>query len=303
MQVFYCDHFELPIPQGHRFPIDKYQLVREKVVEQLGERVKLRVAPAATRQQLCRPHTEGYVDRVFAGQLSDLEQKRIGFPWSPKMVERSRRSTGATVGAAVAALSDGISAHLSGGTHHAFADEGQGYCVFNDVAVATLELVENYKVPNAIVIDLDVHQGNGTASLFENDRRLFTFSMHGDRNYPFRKQSGDLDIPLPDGMDDNHYLAALDHALQAQISLGEFAFAFYIAGADPHEGDRLGRLKLTCAGLEWRDRMVISRLRQAGIPTVIVMGGGYGDPAVVAQIHATTVRTAVEAYEAGRRSE
>ena len=299
MYVYYCDHFELPLPAGHRFPICKYQLAREKVDARFGERILLRVADAASREQLIRIHHESYVARVFEGKLTDLEQKRIGFPWSAKMVNRSRRSTGATIAAANRAWLDGIAAHLSGGTHHAFAGEGQGYCVFNDIAVATMDLISQAKGRAGVVVDLDVHQGNGTAAIFENDARLFTFSMHGDRNYPFRKTCGDLDVPLPDGTTDDQYLSKLEENLKL-ISWQAFDFAFYIAGADPHEADRLGRLKLSQKGLRERDSMVIGRLRAEGLPTTVVMGGGYGDENCVAEIHANTIGVALEHFGRGR---
>lgn len=296
MYVFYCDHFELPLPPGHRFPIGKYQLARERVVANLGERIMLRVAPAVTREQLVRVHDPSYVDRAFSGELSELEQKRIGFPWSPKMLERSKRSVGATVAAAHKAIEHGLAAHMSGGTHHAFANEGQGYCVFNDVAVATLDLIANGHGRRGIVIDLDVHQGNGTAAIFHRDDRLFTFSMHGDRNYPFRKTDGDLDVALPDGLQDDEYLGILEEKLK-NIELASFDFAFYIAGADPHQDDRLGRLKLSQHGLQARDEIVLHTLQSLSVPTTIVMGGGYGEESVIANIHATTIEVAMKIHE------
>lgn len=296
MYVYYCDHFELPLPSGHRFPINKYQLARERVASKFSDHIVLRVADAATRDQLIRVHSSDYVDRVFEGQLTELEQKRIGFPWSPKMLERSRRSVGATIAASHKAIQDGVAAHLSGGTHHAFADEGQGYCVFNDVAVAALELISQGHGRRGVVIDLDVHQGNGTAAIFQGDRRLLTFSMHGDRNYPFRKTEGDLDVALPDGTTDNEYLALLESHLES-LELNQFDFAFYIAGADPHEEDRLGRLKISQKGLRERDQIVLQALKSAAVPTTIVMGGGYGEESRIAEIHAATIGVALEIHE------
>ncbi|MEM7560414.1 MAG: histone deacetylase [Planctomycetota bacterium] len=298
MKVFYCDHFELPLPAGHRFPIDKYRLARERVRDKLGERIDLVAAPSATRNQLSRIHNVDYVEQVFAGNLSDLAQKRIGFPWSPKMLERSLRSTGATIAAAQAAIAGGISAHLSGGTHHAFADEGQGFCVFNDVAVAAGQLLFQEQANKILVVDLDVHQGNGTASIFRHHQSIFTFSMHGNRNYPFRKTEGDLDIGLADSMHDEEYLGILDEAFEERLPLSDADFCFYIAGADPYKEDRMGRLALTKGGLRRRDEYVIGRLQDLCIPTTVVMGGGYAAVEDVAEIHATTVEIAVRSFEA-----
>jgi len=297
MKVFYCDHFELPLPAGHRFPIDKYRLARERVRDELGKRIELFSAPAATRDQLTRIHNADYVEQVFVGNLSDLAQKRIGFPWSPKMLERSLRSTGATIAAAQIAITDGISAHLSGGTHHAFSEEGQGFCVFNDVAVAASQLLIDKQARKILVVDLDVHQGNGTASIFRNHDAVFTFSMHGNRNYPFRKTEGDLDIGLADGMDDEEYLQILDEAFGQRLPLSDAEFCFYIAGADPYAEDRMGRLALTKAGLKRRDEYVIGRLQDLGVPTTVVMGGGYAAVEDVAEIHANTIEVALRSFE------
>ena len=297
MRVFYCDHFELPLPAGHRFPIDKYRLARERVRTELGERIDLVSAPSATREQLTRIHNVDYVEQVFAGNLSNLAQKRIGFPWSPKMLERSLRSTGATIAAAQTAFRDGISAHLSGGTHHAFSEEGQGFCVFNDVAVAAGDLLFQEQASKILVIDLDVHQGNGTASIFRHHESVFTFSMHGNRNYPFRKTEGDLDIGLDDGMEDEEYMRVLDEAFEERLPLSDADFCFYIAGADPYKEDRMGRLALTKAGLRRRDEYVIERLQDQCIPTTVVMGGGYAAVEDVAEIHANTIEVALHSFE------
>lgn len=293
MQVFHCDQFELPLPSNHRFPIEKYRLTRERVSRELGELIQLRVAEAASFEDLCLTHDREYLTRVFHGKLSDLEQRRIGFPWSSGMLERSRRSTGATIAAARAAIVDGIAVHLSGGTHHAFADHGQGFCVFNDVAVSAHLLLQARLASRILIIDLDVHQGNGTASIFAEDGRVFTFSMHGDRNYPFHKTNGDLDLALPDGTTDEDYLSALEQAFETQLPLGTSDFAFFVAGADPFLGDRMGRLKLTKTGLQRRDAFVISHLMARRIPLTVVMGGGYAAVNDVAEIHFNTVRTAL----------
>jgi acetoin utilization deacetylase AcuC-like enzyme len=288
MHVYYCDHFELPLPEGHRFPIEKYALARRLTRDRLGEAVQFITGPAATRDELSRVHTAEYLDKMFEGRLSRLEEKRIGLPWSKKMLERCRRSTGATLAASKEALASGAAAHLSGGTHHAFRDEGQGFCVFNDVAVASLDLLEAGMVESVLVVDLDVHQGNGTADIFREDDRVFTFSMHGDRNYPFRKKAGDLDIGLPDGIGDAGYLSLLQDALERSVPQQPDT-VFYIAGADPYEGDRMGRVKLTKAGLAERDGVVLDFCLARNCPVTVVMGGGYGPVYDVAEIHANTI--------------
>ncbi|KQU81719.1 MULTISPECIES: histone deacetylase [unclassified Rhizobacter] len=282
MQAFHSDHFVLPLPDGHRFPMQKYRLLREAAESEPG--LRLQEAPAATDGELALAHTPNYVDSVTEGLLSAAAQREIGFPWTPRMVERSRRSVGATIAAARAALADGVAANLAGGTHHAYADKGGGYCVFNDVAVAArLMQAEWHRHHRALlriaVIDLDVHQGNGTAAIFRDDPTVFTLSLHGERNFPFRKEASDLDVALPDGCRDAEYLAALDVALGElwqRHAHGPPGLVFYLAGADPHEGDRLGRLKLTAAGLAERDRRVLGAARARRIPVAISMAGGYG---------------------------
>jgi len=282
MQAYYSDHFSLPLPQGHRFPMGKYRLLRQRLGAQAD--LKLVEAPAATDGELALAHTPDYVRAVVQGALSTAQQREIGFPWSPAMVERSRRSVGATIAAARAALEHGVAANLAGGTHHASADKGAGYCVFNDVAVAARLMQAEWhrarrRLLRVAVIDLDVHQGNGTAVIFQADPSVFTLSMHGAKNFPFRKERGDLDVELPDGCRDEQYLQALDEALAELWRRHDDmppGLVFYVAGADPHEGDRLGRLKLTTAGLLERDRRVLAALRARRIPVAISMGGGYG---------------------------
>jgi len=296
MDVFYSDTIALPLPAGHRFPAAKYGLLRTRVAtfaRELG--LRLVGGPAATWEELALVHAATYLDKVRTGGLTSLEQRRIGFPWSRQMAQRSRRSTGATVAAARAALRDGVAVHLAGGTHHAFADAGQGYCVFNDVAVATRVLQAEGMLRRVVVIDCDVHQGNGTALLFQGDPGVFTFSMHGDRNFPFRKCAGDLDIALPDGTRDAFYLEQLEDVITNRLPLSGADCVFYLAGADPYVGDRLGRLNLTKQGLAARDRMVLQACRQLQKPTVVVMAGGYApDLKDVVDIHAATVRLAAE---------
>jgi acetoin utilization deacetylase AcuC-like enzyme len=285
MQAFYADHFVLPLPQGHSFPMDKYARLRSRVAAECPA-IALAEALPASDGELALVHTPRYVSAVAEGHLSAAEQREIGFPWSVRMAERARRSVGATIAAARAALIDGqgVAANLAGGTHHAQADKGSGYCVFNDVAVAArLMQAEWHRRQRSLlrvaVIDVDVHQGNGTAAIFRDDATVFTLSLHGAKNFPFRKEPGDLDVELPDGCTDQPYLDALDAAL-ATLWRSHGAqppgLVFYLAGADPHEGDRLGRLKLTAAGLAERDRRVLDACRERGVPVALSMAGGYG---------------------------
>jgi acetoin utilization deacetylase AcuC-like enzyme len=285
MQAFYADHFVLPLPQGHSFPMDKYARLRSRVAAECPA-IALAEALPASDGELALVHTPRYVSAVAEGHLSAAEQREIGFPWSVRMAERARRSVGATIAAARAALIDGqgVAANLAGGTHHAQADKGSGYCVFNDVAVAARLMQAEWhrrrrSLLRVAVIDVDVHQGNGTAAIFRDDATVFTLSLHGAKNFPFRKEPGDLDVELPDGCTDQPYLDALDTAL-ATLGRSHGAqppgLVFYLAGADPHEGDRLGRLKLTAAGLAERDRRVLDACRERGVPVALSMAGGYG---------------------------
>ena len=250
--------------------------------------------PPATDAQLARAHDLDYIARVKAGLLADAEMKRIGFPWSPEMVERSRRSSGATIEACRAALADGCAVNLAGGTHHAFRDHGEGYCVFNDSVVAARQLQADGLVKRVVVIDLDVHQGNGTAAICRGDPTIYTLSVHGAKNYPLRKEVSDLDVELEDRCGDAAYLDALHTALGRSIAESRADIAIYLAGADPFENDRLGRLALSKAGLDERDRMVFEGCRAAGIPVAVTMAGGYArDVTDTVDIHWNTVRLAI----------
>lgn len=294
MRLFYTDVFVLPLPAGHRFPMEKYARLRQALLD-CGEfsPADFHLPPAATDEELARAHDMAYIRAVSDGQLPEKVQKAIGFPWSPGMVERSRRSAGATLAAARAAFEDGISANLAGGTHHAFRDRGEGFCIFNDAAVAARALQAEGLARRVLIVDLDVHQGNGTASILAGDDSIFTFSMHGARNFPFTKEQSDLDIELPDGCSDAAYLLQLDHALDTAFDLARPDAVLYLAGADPYQDDRLGRLALSFEGLAERDRRVIGRCRQLGLPLAIAMAGGYArqiDDTV--RIHATTLRLA-----------
>lgn len=280
MKLFYAATHIQTLPAGHRFPMGKYELLRQRLAAEMPQ-LKLQMAEIATEGELALVHTPHYIEAVFKGHLPPAAQREIGFPWSEGMVERARRSVGATVMAARTAFKEGVAANLSGGTHHAYADKGGGFCVFNDVAVAArlmqAEWARQERRPLQVaVIDLDVHQGNGTAHIFRDDPSVFTFSMHGAKNFPFRKETSDIDIELPDGCSDSPYLEALNHALQQLQDRCAPDLVFYLAGADPHESDRLGRLNLSFAGLQQRDQRVLAWAIQRHIPLAMVMAGGYG---------------------------
>ena len=291
MQVFFSDTFELPLFPNSRFPIDKYRQLRERLQASVHrDRFTFRVPTPATDDQLLLVHTSEYLDKLKQGAHSPVDHQRIGFPWSEELVERSRRSTGGTIAAARAALVDGVGVHLAGGTHHAFPDRGQGYCVFNDVAVAIRVLQAEALISRAVVIDLDVHQGDGTAAIFADSTNVFTFSMHGAGNFPPDKCASDLDIALPDGTGDELYLAALREALADSLPLAKADVVFFLAGADPYEGDRFGKLKLSKEGLRTRDGLVWSACRAHSLPVAVVMAGGYAKSIDdIVDIHAATV--------------
>jgi acetoin utilization deacetylase AcuC-like enzyme len=294
MKAFYCDRFVLPLPPAHRFPMAKYRLLRERLLaDTIVSRKDLHEPAAASWDHLALVHTSDYLLHIAQGTLPAEHQRRIGFPWSPAMVERARRSVGGTIGAARAALGDRTGANLAGGTHHAFSDRGEGYCVFNDVAVAARVLMREQAIRRPAIVDCDVHQGNGTAAIFAEESAVFTCSLHGENNFPFRKERGRLDVTLPDGTGDAGYLAALERALGDVFARHEPDFLFYVSGADPFEGDRLGRLRLTMDGLRRRDELVFERASYAGVPVAVVMGGGYADDIeAIVTIHANTIRTA-----------
>lgn len=269
----------------------KYKMLRDLVLEH--REAELHEAPRASDTELLLAHDASYLQRVISGTLSETEQKEIGFPWSEKMVERSRRSVGATIAACLSALHEGVAVNLAGGTHHAYRNKGSGFCVFNDAAIAARVLMKRPKGPQKIgILDLDVHQGDGTAAILQNDPTICTVSIHGEKNYPFAKTSSDLDIALGDGSGDATYLEALDQAL-GFLSKQGIEFLIYLAGADPFEGDRLGRLKLTKEGLALRDQRVMGFVREQRIPLAIAMAGGYANPIEdTVQIHFQTIEIA-----------
>jgi acetoin utilization deacetylase AcuC-like enzyme len=303
MQAFYADQFVLPLPPGHRFPMSKYRLLREQL-DGLADLQMCQALPASDGE-LALAHTPGYLTAVTDGTLGAAQQREIGFPWSEAMVARARRSVGATIGAARAALAGGVATNLAGGTHHASADKGGGYCVFNDAAVAARLMQAEWhrarrQLLRVAIVDLDVHQGNGSAAIFRDDPTVFTLSLHGAKNFPFRKERSDLDVDLPDGCGDEAYLRALDDALAElwrRHEHGAPGLIFYLAGADPHEGDRLGRLKLSTAGLAERDRRVLAQARERRIPVALSMAGGYGRIVEdTVQVHLGTIGAAIESW-------
>ena len=301
MKTFYSTQLSLPLPPGHRFPMGKYAALRDRLAAEC-KGLRLAQAPPASDAELALAHAPAYVAAVAQGRLDARAQREIGFPWSEAMVERSRRSVGASIQATRVAQHEGVAANLAGGTHHASAEAGSGYCVFNDIAVAARLLQaertgggQQARPPRIAVIDLDVHQGNGTASIFADDPSVFTLSLHGEKNFPFRKVAGDLDVGLPDGTGDQAYLDALDLALVELDSRFRPDAVFYLAGADPHEGDRLGRLKLSYDGLLARDRRVFDWAWTRRLPLTLCMGGGYGhDIGTTVQVQVNTFGVALQ---------
>lgn len=294
MKLFYHDIFTFPLPSNHRFPISKYQMLRERL-DQSDLVSDLVLSTPATEDQLLLVHTAEYVNKITEGTLTDKEIRQIGLPWSQNLSKRAHHSVGSTIGASRAALHEGIAASLAGGTHHSFANHGEGYCVFNDVMVA-IRVMQNKKLINtAVVIDTDVHQGNGTAHIAQGDPSVFTFSIHGEKNFPFRKQPSDLDIGLPDGTEDEEYLVTLQDGLDQIFTQTQPDIAYFLAGADPFIGDRLGRLDISKQGLEKRDRIVFEACRSRNIPVAITMSGGYApNISDTVDIHFQTIKVSLE---------
>jgi len=290
MRAWTPARFSVPLPAGHRFPMAKYAMIAQGVVARgIVRRDRLAEPSRASREALTRVHDAGYVDAVLQNGLTEAEQRRLGFPWRPELAERSLRTVQGTIEATRDALACGIGLNLAGGTHHAFPGHGEGFCVFNDVAVAIRTLQSEGRITRAVVLDLDVHQGNGTARIFADDPGVFTFSMHGAGNYPFRKERSRLDLELPDRTDDAAYLALLNRHLDGVLEEARADLAVFIAGADPYRFDRLGRLALSIEGLEQRDAAVLAACRRRRLPIAVVLGGGYAaDLEDVVTIHANT---------------
>lgn len=287
-------HYVIALPEGHRFPIAKYALLRDAVLaDGVVQPAAMHDPDRAPLEDVRRVHDAAYLDRLMRGTMPTAEQRALGFPWSDGLVERSFRASGGTLEAALHALDAGIAMNLAGGTHHAFAERGEGFCVLNDVAIAVRALQARGRIRRAAIIDLDVHQGNGTHAIFTGDADVFTFSMHGRRNYPFRKVPGSLDVELEDGTADTEYLERLAAALPQVLAAARPDLVFYLAGADPHEGDTLGRLKLSFDGLMRRDALVFEAARAIGVPVAVAIAGGYGaDIRDTVQVHVNTARIA-----------
>jgi acetoin utilization deacetylase AcuC-like enzyme len=298
MKCSYHPGYQIPLPTGHPFPIAKFPLLKDRLLAEgvLAPGDILQPEPV-DRATLELVHTAEYLNKLESSGLSAAEQRRLGLPWSDSLWLRSRLASGGTLLAARAALESGLSGNLAGGTHHAFADHGEGFCVLNDVAIAIAKLRAEGAIDRALIVDLDVHQGNGTAAIFENVEEVFTFSMHGERNYPVAKMRSDLDVALQDGAGDGQYLAALGHHLPTVLDAADADIAFYLAGVDVAAGDRYGKLALSEEGIRARDHLVINSVRGRAAPLVIVLGGGYASSrARTAELHAHAFREAV-AYE------
>jgi acetoin utilization deacetylase AcuC-like enzyme len=295
MKCSYHPSYQAPLPPGHPFPMSKYPLLKERLLAEgilvAGDILQPEPIDAPTLELV---HTREYLVKLASSGLSAAEQRRLGLPWSEALWQRSRLASAGTLLAARAALEDGLAGNLAGGTHHAFADHGEGFCVLNDVAIAIRKLQAERLIERAAIIDLDVHQGNGTAAIFEADEAVFTFSMHGERNYPLAKMRSNLDVPLRDGVGDAEYLDALRQHLPRVLDASNADIVFYLAGVDVAAGDRYGKLALSEEGIRQRDRCVIEAVRSRGVPLSIVLAGGYASSrARTAELHAHAFREAV----------
>jgi acetoin utilization deacetylase AcuC-like enzyme len=303
MKVFYTDRYSIPLPPHHTFPMPKYRMLGERLKQsELAGRLTFVQPHAATHRELVRVHDQKYLERLETGRLTDKELRRIGLPWSEDLVARARRSAGATIDACVAALEDGVAINLGGGTHHAHADFGQGYCLLNDSAVASCAILSRQPARKILILDCDVHQGNGTAALMQSNRSVFTFSIHGRNNFPHRKEPGDLDIALPDNTGDHFYAQALSDGLKQVAERFTADLMIYLAGADPFTLDRFGRLDLSKEGLAERDRIVFDFCRESRLPVAVTMAGGYApDIDDIVDIHQQTVENALALYDQWHR--
>jgi acetoin utilization deacetylase AcuC-like enzyme len=295
VKIYYTDQFSIPLPENHSFPQDKYALLRERVAARLGDRIDLQVPEPVSDEAILRAHSAEYLRRFVKGDFTRQEIRRVGLPWSQQLVKRTRYSVGATVAACRAACTDGVAVNLGGGTHHAFLDRGQGFCWLNDSVIAARAMQAEGRAARILIVDCDVHQGDGVAALVEADPTIFAFSIHGRNNFPYRKERSDLDVELEDDADDQAYLTALQAGLQASMDAFEADLAIYLAGADPYHQDRYGRLGVTKQGLALRDRLVVDHLKRAGLPAAVTMAGGYA-PAIqdVVDIHVQTIETVLE---------
>ena len=296
MKIFYTDTFKIPLPAKHSFPKNKYPLLRKRISEKLGnDAVEMSIPEPATDEEILRVHDSEYFQRFVNGELSEKEVRRVGLPWSPQIVQRARYSVGATIAACRVSLKEGIAINLGGGTHHAFSDHGQGYCWLNDTVIASRAMQAEGLADRFLVIDCDVHQGNGTAAILRDDPTIFTFSIHGKNNFPYRKEASDLDIELEDETNDAAYLAALQKGLEESIPNSGADLVIYLAGADPFLKDRFGRLSLTKAGLAQRDRIVFQHCHRSGLPLAVTLAGGYA-PQVqdTVDINFQTIQAALE---------
>ena len=296
MKIFRTDQYPLPLPPGHRFPLEKYTLLRKRVeAARFPASIRIYNPRRVFGEEMLLVHDPEYVRRILQGEMSEREMRRIGFPWSPALVERTLRSAGATLEACFAALAEGASVCLSGGTHHAFRDRGEGYCILNDSAIAAAAVLRSRHADSILILDCDVHQGNGTAALMKAVPEVFTFSIHGRNNFPYRKVAGDIDIALEDRSDDSVYLEALKKGLDLSIEASKPRLVLYLAGADPFEEDRFGRLSLSKRGLAERDRMVLEKCGEIGAAVAVTMAGGYARRIEdTVDIHFETVRQVVE---------
>ncbi|MFC1961073.1 histone deacetylase [Chloroflexota bacterium] len=294
MHIYTSDTCTITLPPGHRFPIQKYALLRQRVEESgLFPAEDIRVAIPATAAQLARAHDPAYIAKVKHGDLTLAEIRRLGFPWSPALWERARHTVGGTIGACRSALANGLAVNLAGGTHHAGREHGEGFCVFNDVAVAARVMQAEQLARRVLIVDCDVHQGNGTAAITNGDPAITTFSIHAEKNFPFRKIASDLDIGLDNGADDEEYLMMLEEGLWRILAQANADLVIFLAGVDPYAGDRLGLLNLTKNGLLARDRLVLTMCQEHGLPVAITMAGGYApDSSTIADLHFQTVRLA-----------
>ena len=298
MKVFYTDRYSIALPAHHTFPMPKYRTLGERLKQSaISSRLTFREPHAASRDELLRVHDENYIERLETGRLTQKEIRRIGLPWSPELVGRAKRSAGATIDACRAAIKEGVAVNLGGGTHHAHSDFGQGYCLLNDSAVACMASQVDHPGMKILILDCDVHQGNGTAALMGANKNVFTFSIHGQNNFPHKKEPGDLDIALPDETGDQDYLDALEDGLARIRQQFSAELVIFLAGADPYSKDRFGRLALSKDGLAERDRMVFNFCRAHSLPVAVTMAGGYApDIEDIVAIHHQTVTLALDYY-------